>query len=111
MTSQETIAHLDELRAQALQENGRVSFEADVYEIPDDRAVYICALNSSYDQLRKAALAGAELAEAVGEMGQPPAEKEDRAFVPPPILYAIEQYNASWEAQRDAALDTYKKSV
>jgi len=70
MTIQETIAHLDELRAQALQENGRVSFEADVYEIPDDRAVYICALNNSYDQLRKAALAGGRASRSGGENGR-----------------------------------------
>lgn len=40
-------------------------------------------------------------------MDMPTADQNDRAFVPPPIIHVIEQYNNSWRSLRDSIIERY----
>lgn len=101
MTIQETIAHLDELRKEEYGTTIHLMSEKPRKE----RLEFLSQLAENYDQLRKAALAGAKLAGAVKSVQ---------------ILDRVvggkcgELQTVSLKTVRekiDAALDTYKKSV
>lgn len=132
MTIQETIAHLDELREQVTQGEWRTvdipkpfagwpnrvhrCVMGDNYLIAgmgggygdaygNDNSDYIVALHNAYSSLRRAALAGAALAEAVEKMDV------ETAFIQKEKVYGFDVAIPAFVAQRDAALDNYKKSV
>lgn len=109
MTIKDTIAHLDELKwpktwgVYCYSDKEKYHYFHD----EDGKATFVIHLLNSYDTLRRAALAGAALAEAVGEMWPEVSPPEDGSDYELGWLRA----NSHWRTQRDAALDTYKKSV
>lgn len=110
MPINDTIKKLDELREKV----GKASTTFNHDWLTMEQQLYLKGLVDSYESLRKAALAGEELAKAVENLRGfvcDTCQDETRRKSPNLSELYLEGRCYQWSKQRDAALATYRKAI